>query len=1456
MEKGLSKQFFLAALVAFFCGSKIFATVLLPFGQYSKQPWEAKYYYSLSTGEVPADDWYEFSFNDSSWGVVQGPIGKSFPYYTTLWESENSTCWIRRRFHLDNVDNSGIYSLYISHDDKCVVYLNGVKIYENNLWNDYNCILPVITFSGDILKEGENVLAVCVVNEGGIGGLDCGISLCDGIYDYELDGPDVELQIENSGENSWTFIDTYMQNGNRGKRNSSSVITMKYKSEEKTEFSFDWLCYNYSSHQPLKLFVDGVLMASTSNSSYTSKRFYLEPGEHVITFKDSIGNSTSTSNYSYIKNVKVREILPLETAVLSENSQPLTFENDGEWPWTIEDGYIQSSNYGTPNSCSKFSTIFTVEEPSKFSFDVWINSAAYDEGHKFEFKINEEKHYQYTNTWNWNSTSTGWMRKKVLLEPGKYTIEFLDSVCFDYEDSRSYICNVELSSDWLEVELASPGTLGVEVLYLVDVLTDVELLKVKGTLNSTDWTNIKQMKNLLGLDLSEAKFNAVPNYAFDGLGSLSSVKLPEGMTSIGGYAFRGTQIWKIDIPSTVTSIGQYAFANTRLSEITFPENSVLNTIGYAAFYQCTSLKEFIMPNTVNTLSTSTDYDYTWYNDIKYFYCRTFYGCSSLQKLHFSDLLSVINYETCYGCTSLTDLKLPANLRSISPYAFGDNYSLSKVDFPKSLTEISNYAFSHCGNLRKVHFAENLRTIRPYAFEYCGIDSLRLPVKLSSLGEYAFRECDNMTYIELPSYIGSYSRNFDNCSAVQKVVCQSATPPAISNDPFVNARSKSAITLVVPSFAVVNYKLDTYWYQFGSITEGDDIDYWKITSVLSLTNNRRMNGKPDIDLYYGGRFTVGGNAPMEVGELNIYVNESNPGRLLNTCEAMTADNVNTYYSVNSETWYFFTPLHDVDLTNVTVSNNASYVFRYYDGDIRANNGTGNSWRNVDNGKLIAGQGYIFRCNTDAVLTMPTGYLKSIASMADEAVWEARVCYTTQNSSDWASTTFDDSSWEIQQAAWGTTDSYSNVETDWSIENSDIYVRRIVNLTADDLEKNLWIRYAKDDDFDLYINGTLILSTIFTGLPFEEYKLSDSEKSLLHVGENVIAAHCHNYGGPGYIDFGLYEKVSVSSGNLDKVLTTKDVIMNLTAYEATVSANKSWNYLGNPYPCYYDIYYMDFTAPITVWTGSTYKAYSIADDNFVLRPMQSFFVQKPDEVDQIIFHKEGRQLTSSIERASYAPNRVSKNKTERFFFDIQIISEDSLLDETRVVLNEAASVNYELAADASKFMSMNVAVPQIFTLDTEGNGYAINERPAADGTIALAYSTHTPAFYTISALHTDGEVWLYDNEANKVVNLVEQDYIFYSENTNGINTTRFVLKLKAEERGGTGIAEQYSEDNVNVIGHQGCLYINAPEGAVYAIYSIDGRKAGQGIVGENNTTIVLPAGTYMVKIADKVFKTIVY
>lgn len=1063
---------------------------------------------------------------------------------------------------------------------------------------------------------------------------------------------DVDLTFTNDETYPWTINGNEIKNGNCGIKNSTSTLTVTYKSNYTTEFYYGCTFNNYSNHFRTT-YVDGKII--------TSQRFFIEPGEHVIVFKDSIGNSTSTSNYYYITNLWVKEIQPLETAVLSENSQPLTFKNDGEWPWTIEDGYIQNSNYGIANSASKFSTTFTITEPSKFSFysstyyyDSNNSASTYYTDQYFDFKINGIRYMGR----NYGAGTTN-----LLLEPGEYTMEWCDTL---YSQSYKYISrvsNIELSSNWIDVELSTPGTLGVEVLYKVDVLNDVELLKVKGTLNEVDWTNINQMKNLIGLDLTEAKFDVVPEKAFYGLSRLSSVKLPEGVKTIGASAFVGTQLLNIDIPSSVTSIGTSAFSQTRVRTVNFKEDSQLQSIGYNAFYRCTSLQEFIMPNTVTNLLINNENS------------NTFQECTSLKKLVFSNSITTIPYNTCYGCIAMEELYLPQNIVTIKEQAFSDCYKLRRIDLPSSL-----------------------KTISRHAFYQCGLDSVRLPLKLSSLAHSSFRNCDNLKYVELPSYIGTYSSVFSGCISIQTVVCPSATPPAVSDDPFSDGRAKSAITLKVPSFAVVNYKLDPYWYQFGSIVEGDDIDYWKITSELSLTNNRRMNGEPDIDLYYGGKLRVGGNAPMPTAGFNYYVSEGNPGCLINDCPDMTAENLSTKFSVSADTWYFFTPIHDIDLTKVSHSANASYVFRYYDSASRGTNGTGSSWKNVDTGKLVAGQGYIFRCNAAGVITLP----------AEAAVHE-------------------------------------------------------------------------------------------------------------------------------------------------QFFNTEDLTTPLYAYESTASANRNWNYVGNPFPAYFDVYYMDFTAPITVWTGSTYKAYSIVDDNYVLRPMQSFFVQKPDEIDKIIFHKEGRQFTSTVSRASYSsPRAMATEDGNRFLFDIQISNEEDMIDETRVVINDKALCAYEIEKDASKFMTMENGVPQLFTLDADGNTYAINERPVEDGNVALGYRAAQSGFYTISIVKAAGSVLLYDKKMNKTVDLTTQDYTFYSEATETVDDTRFTLIFGNFIPTGISNADQ---TRTSVTASSGCIEINGAEGQSVMVLSTDGRCVYNGTLKKDALRVDVANGAYIVKVADTAVKTVV-
>lgn len=174
------------------------------------------------------------------------------------------------------------------------------------------------------------------------------------------------------------------------------------------------------------------------------------------------------------------------------------------------------------------------------------------------------------------------------------------------------------------------------------------------------------------------------------------------------------------------------------------------------------------------------------------------------------------------------------------------------------------------------------------------------------------------------------------------------------------------------------------------------------------------------------------------------------------------------------------------------------------------------------------------------------LKSIMAMADEGAWTARTSRSNPGSG-WAAADFDDSSWATEKGAFGTRDEYPNVYTNWTEENSDVYARRTVTLTAEDLASDLYVVYSHDDVFELYINGTRVVSTGETWLQGETLHLSAEQKALLHEGDNVIAAHCHNTSGGAFLDYGLYKNLKTDHSDIKVATQTNiDVLATNTYY----------------------------------------------------------------------------------------------------------------------------------------------------------------------------------------------------------------------------------------------------------------------------------------------------------------------
>jgi hypothetical protein len=287
------------------------------------------------------------------------------------------------------------------------------------------------------------------------------------------------------------------------------------------------------------------------------------------------------------------------------------------------------------------------------------------------------------------------------------------------------------------------------------------------------------------------------------------------------------------------------------------------------------------------------------------------------------------------------------------------------------------------------------------------------------------------------------------------------------------------------------------------------------------------------------------------------------------------------------------------------------------------------------------------------------------------------------------------------------------------------------------------------------------------------------SILHAGEGYIwrtASYQYNSGSYTYSGYDIEFSVpALQTVNKNNIFANDNVVVALNEYQSEFPQNRSWNLVGNPYPCYFDTRAMDVTAPITVYniSNNNYTAYSPIDDNYILTPGEAFFIQRPLDQEDVVFVKEGRQVnhTAQSNVNYFASARQSDRTGERSVFNL-VLSDGEQNDRTRFVINAGAKMDYEMQFDASKFMSSDAAM-QLYTIE-QGLRYAINERPLGTGEVALGAIFAQNGTYTITLdTRVDNEVWLIDRMTGQEVLLGEEGYTFDSET--GTFDNRFVVRL---------------------------------------------------------------------------------
>lgn len=288
----------------------------------------------------------------------------------------------------------------------------------------------------------------------------------------------------------------------------------------------------------------------------------------------------------------------------------------------------------------------------------------------------------------------------------------------------------------------------------------------------------------------------------------------------------------------------------------------------------------------------------------------------------------------------------------------------------------------------------------------------------------------------------------------------------------------------------------------------------------------------------------------------------------------------------------------------------------------------------------------------------------------------------------------------------------------------------------------------------------------------WKKFASEDAIIPAGQGFIIQVDGSTSDYGWIQF-----KSQDNSSKQYVFSKKEFSKALQKNPSDVESNQGWNLVGNPYLCYYNIHNLNFTAPITVWNGEnrTYNAYSIIDDDYALRPNEAFFVQCPSALDAITFPVGGKQFNATI-LTQNASNRRAAATSSRKMINLSL-SNDEATDQTRIVINDEASLGYETACDASKFMSMDNTVAQFYTLDDQGTQYAINERPYDDGFVQLGASFAIDGTYTIALTRGDmGSVFLTDLKIGETTDLTLGEYTFYANA--GTDNDRFLISFAGE------------------------------------------------------------------------------
>jgi hypothetical protein len=246
--------------------------------------------------------------------------------------------------------------------------------------------------------------------------------------------------------------------------------------------------------------------------------------------------------------------------------------------------------------------------------------------------------------------------------------------------------------------------------------------------------------------------------------SLTAVTITGGLIIETGAFYECTSLTSISIPDSVTSIGNSAFYGcTGFTSMTVPDS--VTSMGYGAFKDCSNLNEISIPFVgVNTESTTVI-------NIGYIF-----GSSNNDNVPESLTAVTVTNESSIGeyafsyCDTLTTVNLNEGILSIGDLAFSNCSNLASITIPNSVTSVGSSVFRFCTGLTSAIISENLTYIGEFMFANCtSLTSITIPDGVTVLKQGAFTVCTALISITIPNSVTSVEIfTFDDCTSLASI----------------------------------------------------------------------------------------------------------------------------------------------------------------------------------------------------------------------------------------------------------------------------------------------------------------------------------------------------------------------------------------------------------------------------------------------------------------------------------------------------------------------------------------------------------------------------------------------------------------------------------------------------------------------------------------------------------------